>query len=652
MLITQRLMLLWASIQTALVLLMQDALSLWMSAVYLLLLVLVIAQQFSRAAGISLKLANLIAACITLALVFSVKQSGVLYFMLQILLLAAISRLLAMKHAHEARQLIWVHYFLIACCFILHQDMAIAVLIFTIFAANFYSQHKLFSANTASLQLKSVGRAAMIILPLWLGMFVLFPRLPPFWQLPNMKAASTGLSDTLEPGAIEQLVQDNSLAFRAEFDGALPSREQLYWRSYLYERFDGRRWLVVPPQRAAATETADKKLPVSRYRIIAEPSQQTRLYSLGLVEQLSDRVRLMNGSLVQADRPVSQRFSYQLSSRLGDIAVLSDIELKTNLLLPGGNEKTALFAKELRQQYSKPGDLIRALAGYFNQQSFYYSLSPPPLGADGIDQFLFDTRTGFCSHYASATAFILRHAGIPARVVGGYLGGDWHNEQGYLAVRQREAHAWVEYADNGYWKRFDPTASVAPERVLQRLDDVLSDDDRALLSSFWQRSALLQSLQLQLMHLDYYWSVWVLGFDDNQQQNIWRTFWQWFKTHSATLLYLVLTIGLLVTALVLWLALKKPAKADQPKILQLMQRSLKPLLDLKAPHQSLSAYLEQLSAEFPAHSTLLQQIKQLYEQAIFAGNTDTGLQLKMLLRQHKKTLGALSHSAQNSKRSL
>ena len=652
MLIPSRLILLWAAMQSALVLLMQDALSIWMSVIYLLLLLLVIAQQFKGSGGLSLKLANLVAAAVTLALILSVKQSGVLHFMLQILLLAAVSRLLAMKHLHEARQLIWVQFFLIACCFILHQDMAIAAFIFMLFGANFYSLHKLFAPGTAGLQFKSVGRAALIILPLWLGMFVLFPRLPPFWQLPNMKTASTGLSDTLEPGAIEQLVQDNSLAFRAEFETGLPAREQLYWRSYLYERFDGRRWLVVPAQRSALADANKDKLPLSQYRIIAEPSQQTRLYSLAMVEQLSDRIRLMNGSLIQADRPVSQRFSYQLSSRLGDIPVLSDNELKTNLLLPAGNEKTAQFAKNLKQRFAKPDEYISALAAHFNQQSFYYSLSPPALGVDGIDQFLFETRTGFCSHYASATAFILRHAGIPARVVGGYLGGDWHNEQGYLAVRQREAHAWVEYADNGYWKRFDPTASVAPERVLQSLDDVLSDDDCALLTPFWQRSALLQTLQLQLMHLDYYWSVWVLGFDDNRQQNLWHALWQSLKSNISTLLYLLLAMALLFISAILWLTLQKPAQTQQPMALRLVRRSLKPLLNHKAPECSIAAYLQQLAEQYPAHQTLLMQIRQLYEQAIFAGNTDAELQLKTLLNQHKPALRALTHSAQNSKRSL
>ncbi len=647
MLISRNLVLLWALLQLCLLVLLQAAFNWWLLAIYSLLLVYLSVAALQKKPSASLKLANVLAALITLALFVNMRQAGVLHFMLQILLLAAILRLLALRHPPEARQLIWVQYFLLASCFILHQDMLVALLILLLFATNLYSQYKLFAPATAALNIKLTGRAVLIILPLWLGMFLLFPRLPPFWQIPSAKVASTGLSDLLDPGSIEKLVQDNSLAFRAEFDAGLPQRQQLYWRSYLYEDFDGRRWQVNPLRRdnamapGAATPAASG---LTRYRIIAEASQQRNLYTLGTPYQASNAVRIVSGSLLKADKPVSQRFSYHISSTLTAVPLQSERELDINLKLAPGNPATQQLAAELRQQYPQTPALIGAIAEFFNQQHFYYSLTPPALGNNSTDQFLFQTRSGFCSHYASATALLLRHAGIPARVVGGYLGGDWHAEQGYLAVRQREAHAWVEYADQGHWQRFDPTAAVAPERILHSLDMALPEDERNMLIPLWQRSAVLQALRLQLMHLDYYWSVWVLGFDDTRQQNLWHT----LRQHLAVIVYGTAGIVLfaLLGAVLFWL--KQPGRDQQPVARQLLIGALKSVLATKAPAQSLSAWLQHLAGQYPAYAPVLYQIMQQYELAVYANQPQAEQRLRRLLRQHKSQLNTLKRIIKNA----
>ncbi|GAB2913845.1 transglutaminase family protein [Rheinheimera gaetbuli] len=647
MLKSQHLLLLWATLQLLLLALLQEAFAWWIIAIYALLILYSATAVLQKKASASLKLANIIAALLTVALLLNMRQAGVLHFMLQILLLSAILRLFALRHLHEARQLVWVQYFLIASCFILHQQMLVAFAIVVLFGANCYSHYKLFAPAAARLDLVLSGRAVLIILPLWLGMFLLFPRLPPFWQIPNAKIASTGLSDTLDPGSIEKLVQDDRLAFRAEFSGALPERQQLYWRSYLYEDFDGRRWQVNPLRRQDHTTippTATAVESETSYRIIAEASQQRNLFALGVPLQSSNGVKVVSSGLVIADKAVSQRFSYSISSALQALPLQSSRERDINLQLAPGNPATKELALQLRQQYADTADLVNALAAFFNQQDFYYSLTPPALGRDSVDQFLFQTRSGFCSHYASATALLLRHAGVPARVVGGYLGGDWHQAQGYLAVRQREAHAWVEYYSQGYWQRFDPTAAVAPERILQSLDMALSDDERDMLTPFWQRSSVLQIISVQLMHLDYYWSVWVLGFDDTRQNNLWRS----IRQHASLIAYVsAAAVVLLLLVVGLWLLQRR--KTNQPLPAKaLLLKALKPALTSKAPAQSVSACIHDLAKRHPSHSKMLQLLLQQYELAVFAEQHQAKLTLRQLLKQHKTSLIALNRAVKDT----
>lgn len=643
----KHLLLSWVAIQLLLLLLLQQAFAGWVIAIFALLLLYRLLSVVKINAVISLKLVNILAGIIALAFFLQLKQTGVLHFMLQILLLAAVARLLALQHLYEARQLVWVHYFLIACCFILQQDMLITVIIFLVFAVNLYSHYRLFSPSFSRLNWPDTGRAILIILPLWLAMFLLFPRLPPFWQTPNSNIASTGLSDTLEPGSIEQLVQDDSLAFRVDFAQALPPRQQLYWRARLYEDFDGRRWQVNTQRQNASRQPApgnDDNTGVSlSYRIITEASQQTGVFALATPVSSSSNVFISPGGLVNSPKPVSQRLSYQLNSKLTPLALVSEQEEQLNLRLAPGNPRTRQFAYELKRQHSQSDELVQALAEYFRRQPFYYSLTPSRLGSNSIDAFLFDSRTGFCSHYASASAVILRHAGIAARVVGGYQGGNWYPQQGYLAVRQREAHAWVEYLHNGRWQHFDPTAAVAPERILHSLDSALPEDQRSLLDSSWLQMALIQNLRQQLMHLDYYWSVWVLGFNENSQRKLWHKLYNYLPVIAFTL-----TVLISIIALLLYYRLKQRAADNAPEALKQLYRYLGKVLAAKPAALPVSVFLHQCAAHHPAYHTCLTQLIAVYEQALYKEDAVALTQLKQLLKCHKTELGRLRRIIENT----
>lgn len=647
MLVQKQLLLLWSGIQFSLLLLLQQAFAPWVSAIFALLILYRLLGVLQAKRPVSLKLINVLAGIIAVAFFLQLRQTGVLHFMLQILLLAAVARLLALQYLYEARQLVWVHYFLIASCFILHQDMLVAMLILSVLLMNLYSHYRLFSAATARLNWRQLGRATLIILPLWLAMFLLFPRLPPFWQIPNAKVASTGLSDRLDPGSIEQLVQDDSLAFRVEFNAALPQRQQLYWRARLYEDFDGRSWQVNALRQNASRRRADTRSNTSTttdYRVIAEASQQTGLFALATPMSSSNNVFIAPSGMLSSAKPVSQRLSYQVSSTLNPVLLESEQEQRLNLRLAAGNPETRAFAETLKQRYATPAQLVQALSEHYRQQPFFYSLTPPALGSNSIDAFLFDSRTGFCSHYASATALILRYAGIPARVVGGYQGGVWHAQQGYLAVRQREAHAWVEYLDNGRWQLFDPTAAVAPERILENLDNILPENERALLTSVWQELALLQAVRQQLMHLDYYWSVWVLGFNDDSQRELWRN----LRQHLPVFGYSVLGLAALSLLWLLFYTVRSRQSDTMPAATRLLYKHLATLLRSKPPQQPVSVFLLTCATRYAVHSDWLTQITELYDKALYQNDTQALQQLRHILQHRRTELRRLCRSVKNT----
>lgn len=646
MLIPASVLYLWALLQLAILLLLQQAFSPWIMAIFVLLTGYKLYSLRFTKRVVSLKLVNVLAALIALVLVINIRQAGVMHFMLQILLLAASCRLLALKYDYDARQLTWVHYFLIGCCFVMHQQILMALLIFGLIALNLYCHYRLYAPRGAGISWRQSGRSILLILPLWLGMFVLFPRLPPFWQIPNAKVASTGLSDSLDPGSIEKLVRDESLAFRVEFNTAVPKQADLYWRSYLYEDFDGRSWTVNPlrrPEKKPAQRALAAVTQSMSYRVIAEISHQRNLFALGEPLAVEGNGYLTTSGLVAAPRPVNQRTSYQISGMLNPIAQASAYESTINLRRVNANPKTREFARKLGSRYSEAPQLVQAIWQHFNQQSYFYSLTPPALGDDSIDAFLFDTQTGFCSHYASATAVILREAGIAARVVGGYQGGVWHEAQGYLAVRQREAHAWVEYLHQGNWYTFDPTAAVAPERILENLESALDYEQQALLSSYLQWP-LIDTLYQQFMHLDYYWSVWVLGFNDNNQQYL----WQRLRQHLGLISAILATLGLLVIVALLYSNRQQRKAAPLPASTALLQRYGARLMHYKPTQQSVSAFLLALAQRSPQHQAWLQHVVQLHERAVYQDDATALPELKQQLKRGKAQLAALLRCVENT----
>lgn len=375
-------------------------------------------------------------------------------------------------------------------------------------------------------QLRQAGMLLLQGVPFMLLLFVLFPRVQgPLWGLPqDAHSALTGLSDSMAPGSIAQLSQSDAIAFRVRFAGAKPPQPQLYWRGPVLSDFDGQRWRPIReiPLKELPYTTADDEQGVA-YEITLEPSGKPWLMALELPAELPADALATRDYQLLARSPVTSRIRYQLRSQPGLAAGQNEsMQARRRALnLPSGsNPRTQALGVQWRAEGGSDEDILRRAESFFRRQRLVYTLSPPLLGEHVADEFLFDSKQGFCEHFANAFVIAIRAAGMPARVVTGYQGGEINPVDGYLTVRQMDAHAWAEVwlAGRG-WLRVDPTAISAPTRIDASLvAAVPSRDVLPLLSR--ADIAWLRDMRFRWDAMTNAWNQWVLGYNPQRQREL------------------------------------------------------------------------------------------------------------------------------------
>ena len=411
--------------------------------------------------------------------------------------------------------------------------------------------------------LRSSAASLLAAIPLTLCTFIFLPRLgSPLWGAPtDTSVARSGLGDSMDPGSLQELLIDDSPAFRVSFDGTLPERSKLYWRGPVLTRFDGQVWNRV--NRAGETQrldTVQRGGEVVDYEVTLEPSDRRWLLALDVpLRAPENAVRGADMSLVAA-RPVDQLLRYRASSALRyELGVqLGERERTRDLAIPAGlNPRARALAAQWRQELGDDNAVIRAALDLFHNSAFFYSLVAPELGRDAVDDFLFETRKGFCQHYSSSFTFLMRAAGIPARVVTGYQGGYFNAIGNYLVVRQSDAHAWSEVwlAGRG-WVRVDPTGAVSPQRV------ELGARAAAGASASWYQSDWLLALRNQFDLVNRGWNSLVVQFNTLRQQSLLTPFGI-DKAEYYDLIWVLIGSSMLVLALYSWWVLRRPrARGD------------------------------------------------------------------------------------------
>lgn len=472
-----------------------------------------------------------------------------------LLAVMAALKLLETKQRRDQFVLLFISIFLIMSSLLREQYIwslpyLIAGVLFTMTA---WLRMSLSSQVSVAESFKTGARLMLYALPLTLSMWIFFPRIgTPFWAVPiDTSGATAGLSEQMSPGDISSLSQSNAVAFRVKFEGAVPPPQQRYWRALVLQRFNGRTWTAIEPSPGSGARKEIEYFgdPI-RYQLTMEPTQQHWVFALEIPDHWD-----LHGSFMGREhqlarmQPIDQRIAYDVVSypsfRLN--RELSEWSRSRYTNLPdGSNPRTLEFSKQLRDDSPNDEAFINNVLQKFNKEEYFYTLEPPALGSNSVDAFLFDTQRGFCEHYASAFAVMMRAAGIPSRVVLGYQGGEMNPMGAYMIVRQADAHAWTEvWLPNRGWYRIDPTAAVAPERIDSGRSASMFDG----IGANWGLNApseFLYQLTLTWDALNAKWNDWVLGYGPENQGK----FMEWLGMEDPDWRQMMLTLVAIVVILI------------------------------------------------------------------------------------------------------
>ncbi len=451
------------------------------------------------------------------------------------LALLLILKLLEMHAKRDLFVVLFLSFFLLLTNFFYSQTIPTALLMVIAVLALLTAQLSFQFTGTVPPLKKKLRLATLIVglaTPLMLVLFLLFPRIQgPLWGLPgDASGARTGLSDSMTPGMISSLALSDDIAFRVKFIDPVPPQASLYWRASVLSHFDGRTWTAQPqrPMKAGSVKALAGSLS-TRYQVTMEPHGRRWLFALETPlepPQLHDNsAYLANDFQLLARERIGARLRYDVTSWTQFSLQADSVpdELNDGLQrVPGFNPATIGFARSLLARSSDSAELVALVLQYFRREPFSYTLEPPLLGRNSVDEFLFSSRAGFCEHYASAFVVLMRELGIPARVVTGYQGGEINPSDGYMEVRQSDAHAWAEvWIEQRGWIRVDPTGAVAPERI-QR--SVASQSDRRLFGGLVTlspaRDSWLAMTRFNWDALSNAWNQRVLNYSSEQQKNL------------------------------------------------------------------------------------------------------------------------------------
>lgn len=468
-------------------------------------------------------------------------------------------------------------------------------------------------------RLRRMGTMLALALPLALAGFWFYPRMgAPMWGVPENAVSKTGISGSMAPGDWLDVLTDDSPAFRVRFDGAEPTRRQMYWRGPVLWDFDGRRWQRMASVMSAQPANLAPGDARYRYELTLEPTEKRFLFALDWPLRAPMDGRMGADLSPYSREPVRAIARYTLTSS-PDAQIdteLPGLQRRLALQLPAGyNPRTRALARQWRDEGADDAQVIeRALA--WIHRDFTYTLAAPPLGRHSVDEFLYDTREGFCEHFSSSFVFLMRAAGIPARIVTGYVGG-YRNPMGdYWVIQQSDAHAWAEVWLSGRgWVRVDPTAAVDPARVFERYGS------GAGIASFGGALAPMMDLTDWLRRG---WNDVLLSYDSTRQQLLLKAMGiQHAQNWQAVAVFVA--IAALALALTLWWLNRRVGPPPDP-VLRAWHRLVRRLQRAGLPHpraEPAQSYAERAARHWPALAPELRSLSRRFANWRYAGADST-----------------------------
>lgn len=526
-------------------------------------------------------------------------------------------KLLELRSVRDGISVILLACFLLMSGFFFNQSMAAAALTVAALVVVIAALIALQPGPAQSVR-QALQQSALLLaqaLPFMLVLFLLFPRVQgPLWGLPqDAFGASSGLSESMAPGSISQVAQSEAIAFRVRFKGEPPPPQQQYWRALTLGHYDGINWSYRPTRERSELPYVASGTVVD-YEITLEPHNQRWLFALEKPGTLPPDSSINGDDLIMANTPVRTRLRYAMLS-YPDFRPppeeLPRILADALRLPPEVNPRTRTLAQQWRRQYASDVDILRAASEFFSRQLLAYTLSPPLMRENAVDAFLFEHRRGFCEHFASAYAFALRAAGVPARVIGGYQGGEVNPVDGYFTVRQFDAHVWVEaWIEERGWVRIDPTADSAPRRIEGGLRTAVSAEEAPLIMR--ENYAWLRELRYRLDAAANAWNQAVLGFNPQRQREVlsrlgmpepdWKKMSAWLAGLCGTLI-----LGLIIAAMRERRRIDPLDRLWQGFLKKLARKGIHP-----PPWLGPDTLARQAAAQLPQHAAAIQDIAQSY----------------------------------------
>lgn len=560
-----------------------------------------------------------------------------------LLLIAYALKLVELADRRDAYILIFIAYFTCVTEFLFTQELLVTLYMIFAVLLNTTSLVAMHQPGQDRFNPGSLRTASAMILqafPLMLVLFFVFPRIGPLWNVPlKSNAARTGMSDFMKPGDVASLSLSDEVAFRAEFEVLVPPRRQLYWRGLVLSKLEDGAWRSLGWRDVPGNERRLLRPRLSGdfvdYSIIMEPTQQNWLYAIAFATTPDRGILPLNDFRLVSPVEIQDQKQYQvrswlnvpLESQLSDWRRAVETELP-----PEGNPRTRQLAREMFADAGEnPLRYSESVLAMFREQAFYYTLKPPLLEGDRMDQFLFETGRGFCEHYASAFTWMMRSVGVPARVVAGYQGGEINPLNGTVIVHQFDAHAWTEiWLDGRGWVRVDPTAAIAPDRIEYGLEQALAEEgsflsDTPLSPLRYRDIDLVNLIRLQLDAINYDWQVFVLGFNREEQYDLLN---RWLgdisRAQLATGIIAFWVILLMPVALtMLWQSRGPRMDAATRAYLEFCDRLRRAGLE-RMGHEPPSRFARRIVEERPALDPQVTAITAGYESLAYAGEQDPG----------------------------
>src|SRR6266496_4280199 len=541
---------------------------------------------------------------------------------------------LKVLEAHTRREfqvMVMIGWVLCLCGFFLSQDFGIALCLLTAFALLLVALIQFHRGSSPGAFWPPLGSASRLLgqaAPLVVLLFLLFPRINPGFRFEfrAIRSASTGFSGRLSPGSIATLANSSEIAFRAEFPGNISrSPGPMYWRGVVMWHCDGMEW------RAPYAPTSMSRSPTQsisgnsiRQRIMLAPHDARWMFALDRPFETPRGAMLAQGDYLWSFQPIRKARQYEVVSSFESAGKeLSPKERREALELPSSiSPAVRELAQSWTAQNSNPRAIVNSALQFFRTQGFTYSLSPGEFRKDDLEQFLFHRRVGFCGHYAASFATLMRLAGIPARVVVGYLGGEYNDLGHFFLVRQADAHAWCEvWLPGNGWIRVEPTTAVAPGRASLDLNSFLergmaSGQIEAGGSAFvtrLARSALFTDIRLAWETLSYEWDTRILAYDADVQDVMLNSIGLANRGPFVLIIEILIVAIALLVIYFAWMQLRTRSRADRVKALyERFCRKAARLGVRRDPWEGPSDFSSRAAQLLPNESQRIRQISNTY----------------------------------------